>query len=87
MENNMPSKGAHIALTVIAWFMGPLWGILSLIQVIGMNKAIDRGDVVAAQSSAKKVKIFSFIGIGLNVLVFIIFIILTIAGASFLSQF
>ena len=80
--NDMPSKGAHIAMTVAAfllgsqggwwlWWVFPLWGVLSLIQLIGMCKAINRGDVVTAQASAKKIKIFTFIGIGLNVLIFI----------------
>ena len=82
---DMPSKGAHIALTIVAWMMGPLWGVLSLIQVIGMNKAINSGDAVEAQAKAKKVKLFAFIGIGVNVLFLIIYVVFIIGLASAFS--
>ena len=71
MNENMPSKGLHLAMVIIGFFLGIIWGALSIGPYKNLSAAIAEGDVEAARANAKKIKIFFFIGLGLNVLLFI----------------
>lgn len=66
--NEMPSKGGHLAMVIIGFLLGILWGVLALFPYNKMKAAIDAGDEAEAWANAKKVKIFFWIGVGVNVL-------------------
>ena len=74
MDNNqqMPSVGGHTTMLVFGFVFGVLWGFLALSPYKKMRAAIDAGDAVAAWDNAKKVKMFFFIGLGVNVLILIL---------------
>ncbi len=64
----MPSKGGNLALVIIGFFLGVLWGALALSPYNKMKKAIDAGDAEEAWANSKKIKIFFWIGVAVNVL-------------------
>ena len=68
----MPSKGANLAMVIIGFFLGILWGILSIGPYQKLKLAIDNGDVEEAQANAKKIRIFFIIGVVVNVLFIIV---------------
>jgi hypothetical protein len=72
----MPSKGGHLAMVIIGFFLGILWGILAISPYRKMSAAIDAGGEAAAWENPKKVKTFFWIGVAVNVL----FIIIRVAG-------
>ena len=72
----MPSKGANLAMVIIGFFLGVLWGALSIGPYRKLKVAVDNGDVAEAQANAKKIRIFFIIGVVVNVL----FIIGSLAG-------
>ncbi len=76
----MPSRGKYITFFVFNWVFGILWGFLSLGAFITMNKAIEAGDVEQAQISANKVKTIFFIGLIVNIVLLILYIVLFSAG-------
>lgn len=76
MMQEMPSKGGHLAMVIIGFFLGILWGILSLSPYGKMKAAIDAGDADEAWANARKIKTFFWIGVAVNVL----FIIIRVAG-------
>lgn len=80
LQNNnaaqMPSKGGHLAMVIIGFFLGILWGLLALFPYLKMNKAIEAGDSVTAWAQSKKIKICFWIGVAINVL----FIIISLAN-------
>ncbi len=65
----MPSKGLHLTLVILGFFLGIIWGALSIGPYQGMNIAIQNGDAETARQNAKKVRMFFFIGLGVNILV------------------
>lgn len=67
-ENKMPSQGKYLALVIVGFLMGILWGVLSIFPYRNMKAAIASGDVLTAQENAKKIRIFVIIGVVLNVL-------------------
>ena len=70
MENQkMPSKGGHLALVILGFVLGVLWGVLAIFPYRNMTAAINSGDVETAQANAKKIRIYVIIGVVLNVLV------------------
>lgn len=72
MENkNMPSKGGHLALVILGFLIGILWGVLAIFPYRKMTAAINDGDVETAQANAKKVRLYFFVGLALNVVLFI----------------
>lgn len=68
----MPSKGGHLAMVIIGFFLGILWGVLSISPYNKMKAAIEAGDETAAWENAKKIKIFFWVGVGVNILFIII---------------
>ena len=71
VEKNMPSVGGHTTMLVFGFIFGVLWGLLALSPYKKMRAAINEGDSETAWANAKKVKLFFFIGLGLNVLLLI----------------
>lgn len=76
LQNNnaveMPGKGGHLAMVIIGFFLGILWGLLAVFPYIKMNKAIEAGDSATAWAQSKKVKTFFWIGVAVNVVFIII---------------
>ena len=68
----MPNKGSYLAMLIVSFVLGILWGILSLSPYNKMKAAIDAGDAEAAWANAKKVKTFFWIAIAINVVIFLI---------------
>lgn len=54
-------------------------GIAAIVFATQVNKKIQAGDIQGAEDSSKKAKMFSFIGLGVGILVWIISIILGIS--------
>ena len=73
--SQMPSKGAYTAWLVVGFVTGVLWGLLALAPFKRMNRAIAADDADEAWRNAGRVRLFALIGITLNV-VYIIFYIL-----------
>lgn len=74
METNqkMPSVGGHLTMVIFGFIFGVLWGALAIGPFGRMKKAVNEGDSVTAWENAKKVKIFFFIGLAVNVVFLII---------------
>lgn len=68
----MPNKGLHLTLTILGFLLGVLWGILCIGPYTNMKNAIANGDAYEARSNAKKIKIFFFVGLAVNVLIIMI---------------
>ena len=69
-EKKMPSKGGYLALVILGFLLGILWGALSISPYIKMKAAIASGDMDTALANAKKIRIFVIVGLVLNVLLF-----------------
>lgn len=67
-QENMPKKGTYLALVIIGFCLGVIWGALSIAPFKRMNAAVAAGDSETAWANAKKIKIFFWIGVGVNVL-------------------
>ena len=67
----MPSQGLYLLLVILGFVMGIIWGALSVSPYGKMKAAIAEGDAEAAQSYAKKIRLFVIIGVVVNVLIFI----------------
>ena len=72
----MPSKGLYLTMVIVGFFLGVLWGALSISPYQKMKAAIDADDSVTAWDNAKKIRLFFWIGVAVNVL----FIIGRMAG-------
>ncbi len=68
----MPNKGVYTILLVVGFFLGVIWGILSLKPYGEMKAAIARGDHRDAWENAKKIRLYVIIGLIINV--FVIFL-------------
>ncbi len=71
-EKPMPSVGGHTTMLVFGFIFGVIWGLLALGPYKRMRIAINAGDSIAAWANANKVKLFFFIGLGVNILFMII---------------
>ena len=69
--NSMPKKGLYLTLMVFGFLLGVIWGALSVSHYREMNAAIARNDSVSAWEHAKKIRIFFWIGLVINVLLLI----------------
>ena len=67
----MPSKGGHLAMVIVGFLCGILWGILAIGPYNKMKAAIDAGDDAAAWTYSKNVKLYYWIGIAVNILIII----------------
>ena len=70
-EKKMPSQGGYLALVILGFVLGIIWGALSVSPYTKMKAAINNGDAETAQANAKKIRIYVIIGIVINVLIFI----------------
>ena len=70
-ENEMPVQGFYLALVILGFVLGIIWGVVSIFPYRNMKAAINSGDVELAQINAKTIKSYVFIGFVMNVLVFI----------------
>ena len=64
----MPKPGGYLAMVIIGFFLGIIWGLLSIGSYNKMKNAIAMGDVVQARKSAKNITIIFIIGVVVNVL-------------------
>ena len=67
-QADMPSKGLAIALIVVGFLCGIIWGIVGFTQYGPMKEAISRGDVAEAKSKFKTIAIATGVGVVVNVL-------------------
>lgn len=70
-DGPMPSQGLYLVLLVIGFLCGILWGALSLGPYQTMKTAIANNDGVTARANAKKILIFTLIGVAINALIII----------------
>ena len=78
----MPSRGKHTVMFVFSFIFGVLWGLLSIGAFKTMNLRIAAGDVEGANASAKKVRMFFWIGLIVNIVLVVFYIVLIASGAS-----
>lgn len=64
----MPKKGNYIALVVLGFLLGIVWGIYGITQYSPMVKAIEAGDETEAWTRAKRIKTATLIGAAVNIL-------------------
>ena len=76
----MPSRGKHIAMFVLTWFLCAICGFFSLGAFITMNKRIAAGDVEGANLSAAKVRKVFWVSLILCIVFVVLYIILLTAG-------
>lgn len=81
MMQEMPSRGAHITMFVFSFIFGVIWGLLSIGAFKTMNQAINAGDVAQANLSAKKVRMFFFIGLAVNIAFILLSVIRAVSGS------
>ena len=67
----MPSQGGYLALVILGFLLGILWGALSIAPYNKMKAAIANGDAETAQANAKKIRTFVIVGLVINVLLVI----------------
>lgn len=67
-QADMPSKGLAIALIVVGFLCGIIWGIVGFTQYGPMKEAINRGDVATAKDKFKTIAIATGVGVVINVL-------------------
>ncbi len=67
----MPRQGLYLALTILGFLLGVIWGALSLGPYNKMKAAIAADDAVEAWANAAKIKRWIIIGVIVNVLIFI----------------
>ena len=65
---DMPSKGVAIALIVVGFVCGVIWGIIGVVQYGPMKAAIQRGDVVEAKDKFGVIRNATIIGVVINIL-------------------
>ena len=78
----MPSRGKHIAMFVLTWFLCTICGFFSIGAFITMNKRIAAGDVEGANVSAKKVRTVFWVSLILCIVVIVLYVILIAAGVA-----
>ena len=78
----MPSRGKHTVMFVFSFIFGVLWGLLSIGAFTTMNRAINAGDAVQAQASAKKVRTMFWVGLIVNIVLIVCYIIFFVVLAS-----
>ena len=70
-EKKMPSQGGYLALIILGFVLGIIWGALSISPYRKMKAAINSGDMETAQANAKKIRIYVIIGLAINILIII----------------
>ncbi len=72
----MPNRVLYLFLVVITLIIAGIFGILAIPSYVRMCSAISDEDAVSARAKAKQIRIYFFIGLGVNVLFFIIKVML-----------
>ena len=70
-RTDFPKQNVYLALVIIGFFLGVLWGALSIRPYQEMKAAIARDDSDAAWENAKKVRTFFLIGLVINALIIV----------------
>ena len=78
----MPSKGKYLALFIINFVMGVLWGLLSINGFVRLNNGINSGNVELAQSGAKKIKTMFIVGLIVNIVIIVAYVIIFAVAAG-----
>lgn len=74
--DGMPNRVLYLFLVVITFMFAGIFGILAIPSYVRMCSAISDEDAVSARAKAKQIRMFFFIGLGVNVLFFIITVML-----------
>lgn len=74
--DGMPNRVLYLFLVVITFMFAGIFGILAIPSYVRMCSAISDEDAVSARAKAKQIRMFFFIGLGVNVLLFIITVML-----------
>ena len=72
----------NLVIAIISIFCCWPLGIPAIIFATKVNKQVAEGDMAGAEDSAKKAKMFAMIGIGLWLLVVVIYVILMVLGVG-----
>ena len=67
----MPNKGTYLALVIVGFVLGIIWGAISISPYMNLGKCIEAGDVDGAWENANKIKKYVLIGLAVNVVVII----------------
>ena len=78
----MPSRGKYTTMFVFSFIFGVLWGLLSIGAFTTMNRAINAGDAIQAQESAKKIRTFFFVGLTVNIVLTVLYAIIAASSLS-----
>ena len=60
-------------MLVFSFIFGIIWGVIGSTFYSRMKQAINCGDAQTAWHNAKKVRLFFFIGLGVNLLVLLVY--------------
>lgn len=63
----MPKKGLYLALVILGFVLGIIWGALSIGPYRAMSAAIEADDAEEAWANASKIKRYILIGVVVNV--------------------
>ena len=69
---DMPKKGLYLFFVILGFFLGVIWGALSIGPYRKLSAAIQDGDSSEAWDNASKIKIYLIIGVIVNVIFFFI---------------
>ena len=72
----MPNKGKHLALVIVGFFLGVIWGALAMIPYTQMAKAIDNNNAKEAWENANSIKTYLTIGLVVNAVLIVIKLII-----------
>ena len=66
-KNGLPSKGSYTVLMILGFFLGLIWGILSIGPYRKMSIALDAGDADTAWVNANKIRKWFRVGAAFNI--------------------
>lgn len=69
--NDLPKKDTYLALLILGFVLGLIWGLLSWGPYKKLKEAIEIGDSDEAWANAKKIRTYVIIGAVINVLLFL----------------
>ena len=78
----MPSRGKYIAMFILNFCFGVIFGLLSIGAFKTLNIAINSGDVAQAQRSAQKIKVLFIIGLAFTIISIVACIVIVAIAAA-----
>lgn len=66
----MPNPSSYLVMVIIGFFLGILWGVLTIGSYTKLKDAVARNDSVEAQAQAKKIRTVFIIGLVINIFAF-----------------